>query len=263
MRKLTTDDATVTIAFEGLMFFQTGDDHKKQVVIVDGTKHHHHPHIEILRSEDGTSTGNLQPYKKLALDEDDVVSFDVAEGQMTRTALYHQFVPELRKYIASGDVDRKVIRQETHKGAMDYVNLPPGDLTTWGTLKTSVALMTSTSHLELKCFARFVMLTTTTSPKRITIHHRKSGTGDESYDLEPTDFVIISNISLEMPGGVHHFELYSQLLTAGGRVGLFRDGNTQCPTTSGKGVFREAIERVLIAKDSHFVPNADCGPTGP
>jgi hypothetical protein len=263
MRKFDTDDTTVTIAFEGLMFFQTGDGHKKEVVVVDGTKHHHHPHIEILRSEDGTAGGNLQPYKKLALGEDDVVTFDVAEGQMTRSALYNQFVPELRRYIAAGDIDGKVTRQETKKGAIDYVNLPPGDLTIWGTLKTSVALMTSTGHLELKCFARFVMLATTTSPTRITIHHRKSRKGDESYDLEPTDFVIVSNISHEMPGGVHHFELYSQLLTAGGHVGSFRDGNTECPSSSGKGVFREPIERVLVAKDSHFIPNADCGPTGP
>jgi hypothetical protein len=184
---------------------------------------------------------------------------------MTLTALYHKHVPELRRYIIAGDVDGRVLRGETKEGAIGYVTLPQGGLTAWGSLKKSAALMTTASHVETKCFARFVVLTTTKSPDHLTVFHRKKKTMEDPIPLHSTDLIIVSNVSHEEKSHAgRHFHLNEQILTDGGKLGLARDGDIICEPVPpvGEEQFREAIEKAL-QKEEERGPNADCGPTGP
>ena len=261
----TDEEPTVTLAFQGLMFFQT-DRLPQQVVVVDGREHGHEGTIEVWRSEDGTGTGKLKLKIDKEIKNDDVISFDFAGSGVVRSStLYTDHVPPLRNYLPAGDIADDVIHQLTHPGALAYVNLPPGELTTWDAVGHRVALINKNTRSEdLWCFARFVLLQTETTFENLIIYHREAGT-TEKIEIKPYDLIAFSNIadhvSLE-----HHFALYENILTPRRTLSAVFDTPSSCPFQSSNDLteqVEDALKLIKRARDAGHSPGADCGPTGP
>jgi len=257
--------STPIIVFQGLMLFQTDAEKKKQVAIVDDRNGHHtNPHFQIWRLSD---TGSYVLYTKKKFAKHDVVSFNSSTGKITPSKLYKKHVPELRKFIFEGDVDPNVVKQRAlfRDGVMAFVNLPAGDVTTWGTLKPSVALIDNRGFPHDICFARFTILIPEEAPTEMTVKHNKD---KKPYPLEPDDLIFISNIGhmldIGIPGGpkVGHFSLYGKLLSATSALAEPKVGKLKCPM-DGKGQFAKPIERHFQHEATKESPGGDCGPTGP
>jgi hypothetical protein len=190
----------LTIAFQGLMLFQSTLE-SKHVAIVDARDtHHHDPKIEIWR---GANPKGIP--ETISLSKDDVVELDVASGTITRDELYRAHVPELRDFITSGEVDTRVVQRVTKKdGVLAYFALPPGALTTLGTFDEPVRLTRANGDETTLCFARFVVLQTEiASDVKMTVTRVLPPASICTYTIAAADLLLISNISPHPTGDPH------------------------------------------------------------
>jgi hypothetical protein len=248
---------TVTFAFEGLMFFHTSPGGNEHLTIVDAPPHI--PQFEIWGAS--PTTGNMAVIDHLILLANDRIAFTVAPGPVTRTALYNAHVPVLQNYVSpGGTIDPNVISKAPKAGALAYVPLVPGELTTWKTFTDHVLLKTTAGGADTRCFARFVAITMTVT---------RAGQPPLSFTINPDEVLLFSNIA----HGVHlspagptatHFQKYGNLLAAGGtmKAATILTGPPPCDVNDGVGLLRRDIEEILTAVPVR-APNGDCGPTGP
>jgi hypothetical protein len=250
--------ATFTIAFEGLMLFQSDAGGRKHVVLVDATDHDHKATIEICSLYQGEY--NSKYCQPIPLENNDTVSFDGAPGKLDPDYYYEEHVPKLKDFIVRGHLHDDVVDQTLpHEGVLAFVSLPAGDLSTWGSFDYGVELTTADGTPEVHCFARFVILShIRPAPSTLYVHHFQPPK-TQPYPIKDGDLIFVSNISQTPPP---HFHLQSRLLNAGGALGTAKFTAIACVRTDGRDRFGSAIEKVLFDRDSR-VPNGDCGPTGP
>jgi len=254
---------TVTIAFEGLMLFQRGPDSQKNVAIVDASDpilYAHKPLIDICHAKSDYKTCETL----VELQKDDTVTFNNSPGKIDLTDLYREHVPELRDFIVYGGVDALVEgKQLGSEGALAFVDLPAGRLTTWGGFDEKVQITKKGGVIRRranKCFARYVLLATSVSPTTISVKHKDEN--PVAYPIEEGDLLFVSNISQER---YHlHFPVYTRLLTNYGQLGPVRmlpENDEKCDPEVGKRQFPEIKD--ALENRYNRVPHGDCGPTGP
>jgi len=265
--------ATLTVAFEGLMLFQTEANGGKHVAIVEDAMHN--PGMEICH-RDMSNKIDVTKCVPISFQKDDIVTFDYRPSDVgslkvkeRKDRLYTKHVPKIREFIVNGKVRDDVVNEKTpNAGVLAFVNVPPGKLSTFRTFDEQVDL-TKNNHDHVKiCFARFVVLETTISnPALLVVHHRNAPVPGrpvpsppiQPYPLNPGDLVFVSNTSDDTSS---HFHIYKTLLTNGGKLGAVTvlKPNGTCRNTDGEKTFDPVIEAALAA---HRSPIGDCGPSGP
>jgi hypothetical protein len=248
------------------MFFHTSPGGNEHLTIVDAP-----PHIPQFELWGGSATtGNMAVIDHLILQANDRITFTVAPGPVTRTALYDAHVPVLQKYVATGGtIDPNVISKTSKPGAaLAYVPLVPGELTTWKTFNDRVQLTKTNGDPDIRCFARFVVLTTAIAAP-ITMTITRTGQKPRLVTINPDQVLLFSNIAHGVhpspPGAIPtHFPQYEKMLAAGGTLMpvTILSGPPPCSVNDGVGLLRRDIEEILTAVPVR-APNGDCGPTGP
>ena len=246
---------TVTLAFDGLMLFQSEHrDMSKHVAIV--ASHDHELEVEIYTRSNPAVPG-LDACTPVTVIKDDVSKFDTDATRIKHSPLYRKYVPELRQFGLFGEVDSYVEDANPFGGVYAYVKLPPGSLTTWSTFDDAVEMYDRDLKSRRQCFARFVVME--------TMYYEATCmyVGGKPYQLKPWDLVFFSNVPSEPPKHPH-FPEYLNVLDYTGQVGPVHILSGGCDPTVGVGQFRDEIEDALKKhRDGERVPNGDCGPTGP
>ena len=292
--KKTAQPPTLTIAFEGLMLFQTDADKRKQVALVNARVHNHVPQVTLWRSD--APNKPLQKKAPIELLDGDVVSFTNAEGEavggvMGHTDLYDTYVPKLRDFIFFGAIHSAVESQDTKFGGVAaYVDLPSGTITSWRSMDEYVLMHNKECRQVKQCFARYVVLATAMpSGGKLIIRHSASP-DSQPLDLNAWDLVIVSNRQRQRgtheahshdspeghshasPAGAEalHFPILTRLLTWDGQLGPIqrvKPPEPLCNPEAGatqlgfSGPVKDILNGVKLRGDRS--PNGDCGPTGP
>ncbi|HKR64673.1 MAG TPA: hypothetical protein VJZ00_13155 [Thermoanaerobaculia bacterium] len=249
--------ATFTIAFEGLMMFQTEANGYRNVALVDTDERHKHTAQIEIRDRDGKPRE-----KQILLELGDRVTFEgTVRGEITTDKLYDRHVPHLKKYIIKGDVDVDVAAKTPKPGgALAFVDLPGGAMTTFENFRDRVQLTKHGlfSRKDTLCFSRFVVMETPYSGPTFLVINRNAVT--TRHEIRSDDIVIISNISTNPKP---HFQLYGQLLAPGGKLGDSEVLEDQKPTCIGEVSPDTPVHVKIVLLDLYRrVPNGDCGPTG-
>jgi hypothetical protein len=247
--------ATFTIAFEGLMMFQTEANGYRNVAIVDATNAGHNtPKIEIW----SPPFNNAPP--PIDLVSGDLIRFDgVPRGKITRDDLYGRHVPHIRNYIVTGDIDTNVVNKAPRPGhGLAFVDLPGGAMTTFEGFRDPARLTSPFSGDQKLCFARFVVMQTEyLKGTQLVV---KRGGNDMRYDVHENDVVIVSNISTQRHS---HFYLYGRLLAPGGVLGEAEVLENEKPSCSGEASpDTPASVKAFLLNLYSRLPNGDCGALG-
>jgi len=246
---------TFTIAFEGLLMFQTEANGYGNVAIVDATDAYHTAKIEIWSP----------PFKNasvpIPLEYRDLIRFDgVPQGKITRDDLYGRHVPHIRNYIVTGDIDNDVANKTPRPGhGLAFVNLPGGAMTTFEGFPDPVRLTSPFSGDQKLCFARFVLMQTPYA-QGTQLVVRRGGSDMPPYDINQDDVVVVSNTSTKRHS---HFYLYGRLLAPGGVLGEAEILENEKPSCIGEASpdTPPSVKAFLLTLYGR-VPNGDCGAVG-
>jgi hypothetical protein len=246
--------ATFTIAFEGLLMFQTEANGYRNVAIVDATDAYHTAKIELWSP----------PFQNapvaIPLEYGDLIRFGgVPRGKITRDDLYGRHVPHMRNYIVKGDIDNYVANKTPQQGhGLAFVDLPGGAMTTFEGFRDPVRLTSPFSGDQKLCFARFVVMQTPYA-NGTTLVVKRNG-NDMPYDIRQDDVVVVSNISAHADP---HFYLYGRLLAPGGELGEAEVLENEKPSCIGEASpdTPPSIKAFLLTLYGR-APNGDCGAVG-
>src|ERR1044072_1488042 len=140
---------TVTIAFHGLLYFQSHEDGSKDVAVIDGRReeghHHDDPYLAICHADkDGNYDVPDCVAHRIVLNKGEVVSIGLTSGRITTDDRYDEHVPVLKRFISGGDVADDV-KNETgsNPGVLAFVSLPGGAMTTWSTFPGMARITTT------------------------------------------------------------------------------------------------------------------------
>jgi hypothetical protein len=190
------------------------------------------------------------------------VSFlQVPRGPIVTDELYERHVPHLPNYIVKGHVQENVDNKTHTEGALAFVDLPRGDMTTFDNFVDKVRLTRNRLIFKKKkvCFARFTVLNNVPYSVGAYIVINRQGR-EIRHQIYDNDLVIVSNISADPDP---HFHLYEKLLTAGGKLGeskILYGKKPPCISEASKATPNNV--KIILRKLYPRVPNGDCGATG-